>query len=80
MDDLTAELNKPTQHDSTKVNTLIKLCSFYYGNNPSKMFDYAQQASNLALKIGFKKGLASAYRQSGIAQYTQGNFTEVWTT
>lgn len=76
LDDLTAELNKPTQHDSTKVNTLIKLCSFYYGNNPSKMFDYAQQASNLALKIGFKKGLASAYRQSGIAQYTQGNFTE----
>lgn len=73
---LLSDLNKPNQHDTTKVNTLIKLSSFYYGNNPVKMLDYGVQAAEAAQKVNFKIGLAKAYRQCGIAEYTQGNFKD----
>lgn len=76
LDGLLSDLNKPNQQDTTKVNTLIKLSSFYYGNNPVKMLDYGLQAVDWAQKVSFKTGLAKAYRQCGIAKYTQGNFKD----
>lgn len=76
LDGLLSDLNKPNQHDTTKVNALIKLSSFYYGNNPVKMLDYGVQAVEAAQKANFKIGLAKAYRQCGIAKYTQGNFKD----
>lgn len=76
LDGLLSDLNKPTRHDSTKVNTLIKLSSYYYGNNPVKMLDYGVQAVEAAQEANFKAGLAKAYRQCGIAKYTQGNFKD----
>lgn len=76
LDGLLSDLNKPNQQDTTKVNTLIKLSSFYYGNNPIKMLDYGVQAVERAQKANFKIGLAKAYRQCGIAKYTQGNFRD----
>lgn len=76
LDGLLSDLIKPSQHDTTKVNTLIKLSSFYYGNNPVKMLDYGLEAVEMAQKTNFKIGLAKAYRQCGIAKYTQGNFKD----
>lgn len=76
LDGLLSDLNKPNQHDTTKVNQLIKLSSFYYGNNPVKMLDYGVQAIEAAQRANFKIGLAKAYRQCGIANYTQGNFKD----
>jgi tetratricopeptide (TPR) repeat protein len=76
LDRLLSELGKPSQPDTTKVNTLIKVSSYYYGNNPSKMLDYGLQAVEIAQKVNFKIGLAKAYRQCGIAKYTQGNFKD----
>ncbi len=76
LDGLLSDLNKPNQYDTTKVNALIKLSSFYYGNNPVKMLDYGVQAVEVAQKANFKIGLAKAYRQCGIAKYTQGNFKD----
>lgn len=73
---LLSDLHKPNQQDTTKVNTLIKLSSIYYGNNPIKMLDYGVQAVEAAQKANFKLGLAKAYRQCGIAKYTQGSFKD----
>lgn len=73
-DSLLKKLEKPNLLDTAKVNTLIKLGGAYYGTDPKKMLDYAQQATSLAEKAGYEKGLAQAYRQLGIAQYTMGNF------
>ncbi|WP_113634791.1 tetratricopeptide repeat-containing sensor histidine kinase [Nubsella zeaxanthinifaciens] len=74
VDTLLKRLEKPNLPDTAKVNALIKLGSAYYGANPKKMLDFAQQATLLAEKVGYQQGLAQAYRQLGIAQYTMGNF------
>lgn len=74
VDSLLKKLEQQQLPDTAKVNILIKVSSIYYGTNPKKMFDYAQKASSLAEKAAYDVGLAQAYRQLGIAEYTLGNF------
>lgn len=65
--------------DSTAVYNLIALSKAYLeGENIEESLVFSEQALNLAKQIEFKKGIAIAYKQVGLAHYYQGNFLEVF--
>ncbi|NNC70827.1 MAG: tetratricopeptide repeat protein [Flavobacteriaceae bacterium] len=69
--------------DSNKVNSLNELSIQILNNEDiSQSLVYSKQASQLATEIGFKKGLAYAQKNIGLAEYYQGNYQfvlEHWT-
>jgi signal transduction histidine kinase/TPR repeat protein len=58
------------------VDSLIVLAKQNSGFNPKKMQEYCKAASELAQKIDYKKGFASATRFYGASYYLLGNFAE----
>jgi class 3 adenylate cyclase/tetratricopeptide (TPR) repeat protein len=57
------------KEDSTKVKTLLTLAGKYHISDSSAAIQYASQARDLAEKIGFKTGLAYAYKTIGLTYY-----------
>lgn len=62
------------KEDSNKVNLLLDISFYLYGNNPEKALEYANLAAGLSEKIGFQYGLAGAYRNIGLAYSTRSEF------
>lgn len=65
----------PKYEDTAKVNLLIKMSTDMkiLGNYDSALL-YAKNAQVLAQKIGFGKGLAEAFRNSGVIYYHRGDY------
>jgi class 3 adenylate cyclase len=55
--------------DSTKVKTLLALAGKYHISDSSAAIQYASQARDLAQRIGYKTGLAYAYKSIGLTYY-----------
>ena len=56
------------QEDSNKVILMNKLINeMTHSGNFNEMLDYSNQSIHLAEKLGYKKGLAQAYRLKGIS-------------
>ncbi len=58
--------------DSIKLNAIDKLCVLLVGNNPEKLFKYAQQGLKLAVQFNNRKKTASIYASIGICFKNQG--------
>lgn len=65
-----------TTIDTVKVNVLNEISFHYRGNAPLEAMRYAIQAKELAEKSNFKKGLAKAYKNIGLAFYFQSKYVE----
>ena len=48
----------------------------YYGLNPDKMLQYANESLSLSDKLNFKKGTGESYKLIGAVNYSKGNFKE----
>lgn len=64
------------KEDSVKVNLLLSLSREFFNVSPEETINYSLQAKDLAHKKHYKKGLANAYKNIGIAYYNQGNYVE----
>ncbi len=62
--------------DSAKANTLDELSYNYWGNNPEKAMDYAQQCLSVSEQIGFKKGIVNSYISMGVINKNKGNYPQ----
>ena len=76
IDDLTLELSSNTKQDTIRVIVLLKLSTAYYGVNPDKMLQYANESLQLSSKLNFKKGKGESYKLIGAANFTKGNLNE----
>lgn len=64
------------KEDTGKVNTLLALSKNYFNTSPEDAITYANEAKNLAEHLNFKKGIAYALKNMGIANYMQGKYLE----
>jgi class 3 adenylate cyclase len=62
--------------DSQKVNILNNLSKYYLDSSPEKAKNYGITAMQLAEKIKYNKGLALAFKNIGLADYTLGKYAE----
>jgi tetratricopeptide (TPR) repeat protein len=60
--------------DTAKVNTLNVLADKFKINNPDTAIYFAIQAQELAVKINYQMGIASAYLAIGIASTSHGSY------
>lgn len=63
-------------HDTARVNILNDLAFALVLSRPEQTEHYARQALTLAQTIGFKRGLADAYRQLGTSFWQRSRFVE----
>jgi tetratricopeptide (TPR) repeat protein len=70
----------PSTKDTTKVNVLNQISSSYWYSDINKTFEYARQAAELGEKIDFRRGVATAYNNTGVGYYQQNNYDSaiVW--
>ncbi len=73
MDSLTRILNKTSQ-DTNRVIILNELRRATGSSEPLKSFQYGKDALELALKLNYTKGIASAYSGLGSFYRQQGNY------
>lgn len=73
-DSLKALLQNAT--DTTRVNLLNKLSSAYWYIDPVMTIQYASGAIDLGKKLDFKKGVTTAYNNTGVGYYQQNKYTE----
>ncbi len=62
--------------DTTRVNLLNKLSSAYWYIDPVITIQYASEAIDLGKKLDFKKGVTTAYNNTGVGYYQQNKYTE----
>lgn len=62
--------------DTTRVNVLNKLSSAYWYIDPQKTIQYAAEALDLGTRINFKKGIITAYNNTGVGYYQQNKYEE----
>jgi class 3 adenylate cyclase/DNA-dependent RNA polymerase auxiliary subunit epsilon len=67
---------RSTTVDTVKVEILITLSQEAMNSDFKKMELYAEQAVNLAKRVGYKEGIAQANRYLGLAYYFQGAYGE----
>jgi adenylate cyclase len=67
--------NKSPLYDSTAANILSKISYAYWGNDHEKALYYAKETLTLSEKIGYKKGIASAYNSFGKISMEKGEYT-----
>jgi tetratricopeptide (TPR) repeat protein len=60
--------------DTSKIDLLNKLSFTYYNIDPKKGIDFANQALKMSEKIGWKKGIASAYNYLGSNYWAKYDF------
>jgi signal transduction histidine kinase/tetratricopeptide (TPR) repeat protein len=76
IDDLNDQLSKNNRQDTIRAAVILKLSMAYYGLNPDKMMQYANESLALSSKLNFKKGIGESYKLIGAVNYSKGNFTE----
>jgi signal transduction histidine kinase/CheY-like chemotaxis protein len=69
-------LLKTASEDTIKVNILLDLSKRLYSLEPDESIRLGNQANELAEKSGFKKGVAYALKNIGLAYYTKGKYSE----
>jgi len=69
-------LIKTAKEDTIKVNILLDLSKRLYSVEPDESIRLGNQANDLAEKLGFKKGVAYALKNIGLAYYTKGKYSE----
>jgi tetratricopeptide (TPR) repeat protein len=74
-DSLKNALGNHTQNDSIKVKTLNLLAFETHFSYPAECLKYAQEARDLSEKINYGKGIALSYRHTGLAHWTQSQFS-----
>ena len=62
--------------DTSRVKTLLDLAAQYYRTDLEEARSKATEAKELAEKIGYKSGLAKAYKAIGMSHYNQNNWVE----
>ena len=62
--------------DTSRVKTLLDLAAQYYRTDQEEARRKATEAKELAEKIGYKSGLAKAYKAIGMSHYNQNNWVE----
>jgi len=65
------------EEDTNRVNALNTLAYQIYRTNAEEAISYGSEARDLAEKIGFRRGLADAYKNTGLGYYMQGEYIEV---
>lgn len=65
-----------TKADTATVNLLIALSKSYFNSDPNTAIRDAEMAKQMAIQINFKKGIALASKNIGIAYYLQGKYVE----
>ena len=69
-------LETTTNDDSSKVDLLLRLGQNYIDIDADSAILYARQAKDIAIKIGYKKGIAFALKNIGLGDYRQGKYLE----
>lgn len=69
-------LLKTNLADTSRVKFLNALSKNYFNDNPDTAVTIANSAKELAVKIGFKSGLALSLKNIGIGYYLQGKYVE----
>ena len=64
------------REDSNKVNTMLLISKTYLASDPLLSIRYSKMAKELAEKIHFKKGIAVALKNIGLAYYGQSSYIE----
>ncbi|MEO8150936.1 MAG: tetratricopeptide repeat protein [Bacteroidia bacterium] len=76
IDSLTQALNAGAE-DTLKCKTYVEIIKYYYKlGNYKAVKEYAQSTLLLAEKVKYKKGIADAYNNIGLADENLGNFKE----
>ena len=65
---------KSLSNDTASVNYLLKESKKHLGDDPAKSVNLAMQARDIAEKIDFPLGKASAYKNIGLGYYYQGKY------
>ncbi len=74
IDSLKALINTKN-NDTTAVNHLLDIASTLIKSNPDSSMTYAYKAIVLSEKLSFKRGLAYAYKNMGLAHYYKGEYS-----
>lgn len=64
------------KEDTAKVNNLLSLSKAYMSVDPLFTINYADSARRLSERLGYRKGVAYAYKYIGNANSTSGKFLE----
>ena len=65
-----------SQEDTSKVNTLIQLSMEIRTEKPEEAVRYGKAAVELARKLNYNKGLANAYKWTGVGYFIQASYLE----
>ncbi|MBI5219237.1 MAG: tetratricopeptide repeat protein [Bacteroidia bacterium] len=65
---------KTAKADTTRVQAYAGLCRQYYSSNPDTALYFGNLGLNLAIKVNFKKGMATCYSNIGIVHTYQGSY------
>ena len=64
------------EEDTSKVESLINLASYFYRTDPERALQYVIEARDLAEQLGDQNGLAYAFKGIGMSFYFQSNYIE----
>lgn len=65
-----------TKEDTSKVNAMLEIGAEYKNEDAKKTFEFANKAIDLAEKVNYKKGIASAKYLIGFTSYAKGDFSK----
>jgi serine phosphatase RsbU (regulator of sigma subunit) len=60
--------------DTNRVKTLLKLCDIYQHNDINKWETNLKEATDIATRLNYRKGIAETYYFQGLLEYAKGNF------
>src|SRR5882724_8451093 len=75
IENIRIELSKSQSEDTFRVNILNHLSYELRDDSAQRAYHYAEEARNLSLKINYPKGTVQAYGYSGLALWSQANFS-----
>lgn len=76
LDSLQSVLKEAT-NDSLKIDALNAISYELFRTEPEKTLTYGQQALDLAVAIGYQRGIAQANKNIGLGYYVLGNYIDL---
>ncbi|RLD53018.1 MAG: hypothetical protein DRI97_13900 [Bacteroidetes bacterium] len=67
---------KETREDTSKVNILNEIAALAYSSDPDEAIAFGTEAKDLAKKIKYQRGLATAYKNIGLGHYFKDEYKE----
>ena len=68
-------LLKRAKQDTVRANILYQISVAYWGVDPDKAIDYANQTLTLSEKAEYKKRIGDAYNSLGVVNTDKGDYT-----